>query len=236
MPTPFLQAEWRKLLMVNYAVPPNLLLPYIPHGTELDLWKNTCFVSLVGFRFIDTRVLGIRVPFHIEFEEVNLRFYVRRKVNNEWHRGVVFIKEIVPRQALSLVANTLYGEHYETLKMYHVWQETEADRYVEYGWKRDFWNAFSAKAKKNPIPIQPNSEEEFIAEHYWGFTRLSPQQTSAYEVTHPTWDVYPVLSHSIDVDFKETYGPSFEFLERERPTSVLLAEGSPIQVLKGTKI
>src|SRR5690606_18853754 len=116
----FLRADWRKLAIANYAVDPELLKPNIPHGTELDLWNDICYVSLVGFMFQRTRVLGIAVPFHTDFPEVNLRFYVRRKEGDEWRRGVVFIQECVPRAALSFIANTMYGENYRTMPMEHL--------------------------------------------------------------------------------------------------------------------
>lgn len=128
----FLEAEWRKLIMMNYVVDPALLQDYLPHHTELDLWHNQCYVSLIGFMFLDTRMKGFRIPFHINFEEVNLRFYVRYRSKNEWKRGVVFIKEIVPRRALSFVANWLYKENYVALKMKHEWHITEKEIEVSY--------------------------------------------------------------------------------------------------------
>src|SRR5262249_31152496 len=117
----FLKAEWRKLAMANYAIDKNILTPSIPAKTELDLWNDTCYVSLVGFMFLNTSIKGFKIPFHINFEEVNLRFYVRYQDGTEWKRGVVFIKEIVPKPALTFVANTAYGEHYETMRMDHSW-------------------------------------------------------------------------------------------------------------------
>lgn len=136
MANTFLKAEWRKLLMANYIVDPKLLLPYLPNKTELDLWNGSCYVSLVGFMFLNTRIKSIKVPFHTNFEEVNLRFYVRYKDNYEWKRGTVFIKEIVPKPALTFVANLVYKEHYETLPMAHCWK-TEGDILTtEYSWKK----------------------------------------------------------------------------------------------------
>lgn len=133
----FLTAGWRKLAIANYEIDPTVLAPYIPYGTELDLWQGKCYASLIGFMFVDTRLLGIKIPFHVNFEEVNLRFYVRRQEEDEWRRGVVFIKEIVPRAALSFVANTLYNEHYETLPMRHSWATDDQFLTVAYGWKRN---------------------------------------------------------------------------------------------------
>lgn len=229
----FLHAEWRKLAMANYAVEPALLKPYLPHGTELDLWNGTCYVSLVGFMFLRTRVLGIPVPFHTDFPEVNLRFYVRRKEGHEWLRGVVFIREIVPRAALTFVANTLYGEHYRTLPMQHAWVHDTGRLTVRYGWKKERWHQFEVTAVDQAMEIAEGSEEEFITEHYWGYTRLGPERTNSYAVEHPRWQVYPTIGHAIDVDMGQVYGPGFAFLSGQEPISVLLAEGSPIVVRKG---
>lgn len=116
----FLTAEWRKLAMINYIVDDRLLLPYLPSGTLLDYRHGQCYVSLVGFMFLNTKLLGVPIPFHRNFEEVNLRFYVKRKHGNEWRRGGVFIKEFVTKAAISLVANTIYKENYQTMKMNHL--------------------------------------------------------------------------------------------------------------------
>jgi uncharacterized protein len=232
----FLQAEWRKLLMANYAVDPAVLKPFVPAHTELDLWNNTCYVSLVGFMFMNTKVMGIKVPFHVDFEEVNLRFYVRHKSGSEWKRGVVFIKEIVPRAALTFVANTIYGEHYQTMPMTHEWLEDDGNLSVEYRWKHKDWHSMKATSGTALMRIEPNSEEEFITEHYWGYTKLSDLKTSEYGVEHPRWHVYPIKSYSIDVDFKQVYGDPFASLAHEKPKSVFLAEGSEIQVLSGKSI
>jgi uncharacterized protein len=232
----FLQAEWRKLLMANYAVDPAALKSLVPARTELDLWNNTCYVSLVGFMFLNTKVLGMKVPFHVNFEEVNLRFYVRHKHGEEWRRGVVFIKEIVPRAALTFVANTVYGEHYQTLPMAHAWVENNGKLSVEYRWKLGAWHSLKAMCGTALMRIESGSEEEFITEHYWGYTKLSDSKTSEYGVEHPRWDVYPTKTYSVDVDFGEVYGANFGFLNAEKPKSVFLAEGSEIKVLGGRKI
>ena len=236
MANTFLKAEWRKLLMANYIVDPKLLLPYLPNKTELDLWNGSCYVSLVGFMFLNTRIKSIKVPFHTNFEEVNLRFYVRYKDNYEWKRGTVFIKEIVPKPALTFVANLVYKEHYETLPMAHCWK-TEGDILTtEYSWKKnDQWNSMKVKSSLTQTDIASGSIEEFITEHYWGYTKINEQLTSEYGVEHPVWKVYDIKDYFIDVDFGANYGPQFGFLNHEKPTSVLLAEGSEIVVKEGRK-
>jgi len=219
--TPFLTAEWRKLAMANYEVDPSVLQSFVPDKTEIDLWKGKCFVSLVAFMFINTRVKGVKIPFHVNFEEVNLRFYVRQ---GDKH-GVVFIKEIVGKPAVSFVANTLYKENYETLSVSHSWIATPTTMNVEYRWKKGDWNVFRVSAEKTPVPIAEGSFEDFITNKSWGFTK-----TREYGVEHPSWEICPMTSYRLDVDFGATYGERFAFLTKQKPHSVMLVEGSPITV------
>lgn len=227
----FLKAEWRKLAIANYEVDPHLLKADLPFGTELDLWQDRCYVSLVGFRFVNTRLLGIPIPFHTHFEEVNLRFYVKRKAEDGWRRGVVFIQEIVPKPALSWVANTVYKEHYVTLPMRYHWREHPDHREVGYAWKKaGQWQEFALKAQLAGRDWKVGSETEFITEHYWGYARINDQKSNEYEVTHPSWKVYEVIDSDIQVDFGLTYGKRFSFLNEQEPLSCMLAEGSEITV------
>ncbi|AHM61567.1 hypothetical protein D770_16565 [Flammeovirgaceae bacterium 311] len=232
----FLTAEWRKLIMANYAVNPKLLEPYLPYGTELDLWQGQCYVSLVGFLFQKVRLKGIPVPFHTTFPEVNLRFYVRFKSGEGWRRGVVFIKEIVPRPALTLVARTFYGEPYQTMPMQYCLEEKSDLLQASYSWKYQRWHHLSVAAKNKASAIEKGSEAEFITEHYWGYTKRGEQHTSEYEVVHPVWEQYPVTAHDIDADFGLLYGQQFNFLTNTKPNSIILAEGSPIAVRMGLKV
>jgi uncharacterized protein len=227
----FLKAEWRKLAIANYSIDQDILTPYLPFGTELDLWEGHCFVSLVGFMFKNTRLLGIKIPYHVDFEEVNLRFYVKRLEKGEWKRGVVFIKEVVPKRALTFVANTIYNENYETLPMGHIWSENESFRLVEYHWEKSgIRNSFSIQASLEAFKIEPDSVTAFITEHYWGYAKVSALKTYEYEVTHPKWSTYRVEDYKIQVDFGQVYGKQFDFLNSLQPHSVMLAEGSEITV------
>jgi uncharacterized protein YqjF (DUF2071 family) len=228
----FLTAQWRDLVMANYEVDPALLADRVPAGTELDLFDRKCFVSLVGFMFLDTRVAGFLVPFHINFEEVNLRFYVRRKTDAEIRRGVVFIKEIVPRIAIATVARRLYGEPYECWRMGH----TRDALRVGYRWERGGCrNSIMVDSGRNLGVPSAGSHEEFIIEHYWGYTKRG-RRTDEYKVEHPKWELYEAENPQIEVDFGCTYGEEFAFLNNEKPYSVVLAKGSEIAVYKGKTI
>lgn len=233
----FLKAEWRRLSLANYEIDPHILKPYLPYKTELDEWNGVNYVSLVGFMFIDTKILGIKIPFHINFEEVNLRFYVRHKKDNEWRRGVVFIKEIVPKHAITFIANNLYKEHYETMKMNHLWKEQEDSLITKYEWEyKNKVNSFIIESGKTKLEIEHNSEAEFITEHYWGYTKINEQKTYEYEVTHPKWERYEIRNSEIDVNFGEVYGNEFSILNKLKPKSIMLAEGSEITVENKRKI
>ena len=232
----FLSAEWRKLVMANYVIDQEILLKYLPHGTELDLWNGNCYVSLIGFMFKETRVKGVKIPLHVNFEEVNLRFYVKYQEDGSWKRGVVFIKEIVPKRALAIVANTIYKEKYQTLPMRHHWEFSENELVVEYQWNKGRWNSLKIVSSNDPKDIEVGTEEEFITEHYWGYTKIAKDRTSEYEVLHPRWKAYTTLEYTIDVDFEAVYGSDFAFLKSEQPKSVFMAEGSEIEVKSGKRI
>ena len=233
----FLKAEWRKLALANYEVDESLLKGLIPHKTELDKWNGITYLSLVGFMFKNTKIMGIKIPFHIDFEEVNLRFYVKYKNGDEWKRGVVFIKEIVPKPAITFIANCFYKEHYQTMGMRHLWEENNDERIIKYEWKhRGKWHSFSVTADKKSSLILENSEAEFITQHFWGYTKVNERTTFEYEVTHPKWEQYHVKEHQVNVDFGEVYGQRFKDLTDTTPASVMLAEGSEITVEQKRKI
>jgi uncharacterized protein len=232
----FLTAEWRKLVLANYAIDPKILEKYLPSQTELDFYNGVCYVSLVGFMFLKTKLKGIPIPFHSNFEEVNLRFYVKHKdAEGNYKRGVVFIKEFVPKLALSLVANLVYNEPYSTVRMQHVWRLRENnDLFVSYSWRKNKkWHTIKVVSDAEMTDILPHSEEEFITEHYWGYTKINATKTSEYGVEHPRWQVYKIRTHNIDINFDHLYGADFAFLNHAKPVSVLLAEGSEIEVKDG---
>ncbi|MDN5421877.1 MAG: DUF2071 domain-containing protein [Chryseobacterium sp.] len=225
----FLKAEWRKLAIINYEIDPHILEKYLPEGTELDFYLGKCYVSLVGFMFLNTRLLGVSIPFHRNFEEVNLRFYVKKKEKYGWKRGVVFIKEIVPKYALSFVANSFYKENYKTMPMNNQIDVNDDELTVKYSWKDKSWHSIQITADTAALPMETDSEFEFITEHYFGFTKRE-NKTSEYEVYHPKWEYYPVKHYQLDIEFSALYGKEFAFLNEQSPVSVMLAEGSEIEV------
>jgi uncharacterized protein YqjF (DUF2071 family) len=235
----FLSAEWRHLAMLNYEVEPSLLLPFVPAGTELDSWNGKVFVSLVGFRFLKTKLFGfLPIPMHANFEEVNLRFYVCRKDENEVRRGVVFIRELVPRRAIAFVARTFYHEKYVALPMTHDIR-TLPDNHlrVEYRWcSRKRWNSISLETDGDAALSSPHSAEQFITEHYWGYAAQPGGDCMEYRVSHPTWRVWQARESAFDGDAEDLYGKEIASVLRGKPHSAFLAEGSAISVMRGRRL
>ncbi|HET9709541.1 MAG TPA: DUF2071 domain-containing protein [Gemmatimonadales bacterium] len=225
----FLAAEWRHLVMFNYEMDPSLLGPLVPRGTELDTWKGTTYASIVAFRFLRTRILGIPVPLHRDFEEANLRFYVRCRSGAELRRGVVFIRELVPRRAVASLARWLYNEPYRALPMRST-VATSPELAVQYSWQLGTdWHTVSARTGQPLALPAAGSFEQFITEHYWGYTRQRDASTIEYHVTHPPWAVAPADSYRIDGDLTAVYGAALG-ARLATPVSVFLVNGSPVTV------
>ncbi len=226
--------------MLNYEIDPALLAPRVPHGTEIDAWNGRCFVSMVGFLFLDTRVRGLAIPFHRNFEEVNLRFYVKRRAQDGLRRAVVFVKEIVPRAAIAWTARTLYNENYISLPMGHEilhGGDPQVPRSVSYKWRfRGRDQRLMVEPSSCYRPLISGSHEEFIAEHYWGYSSLRNGDTIEYRVEHPSWRIASIASAELQCDAASLYGEAFADPLGAEPHSALLAEGSEVAVEKGTRL
>jgi uncharacterized protein len=235
----FLTAEWRDVVMLNYEVDAALLSTHVPCGTELDAFGGQTLISLVGFRFLGTKIFGvIPVPFHVNFDEVNLRFYVRRRdANGEVRRGVVFIREIVPKRAVALIARFAYNENYSCFPMRHRVSANGAGIYAEYEWRTGHkWMGLRAEAGGQPESAAESSIEQFISEHYWGYSKQRDGGTVEYHVTHPQWRVWRSAKASFVGDGAMTYGARFGEALARRPDSALVAEGSAVSVFARRRI
>jgi len=233
----FLTAEWRDLAMLNYDIDPAVLMPLVPSGTELDAWNGRTFVSIVGFRFLGTQVRGLAIPRHRDFEELNLRFYVRRKARDEWRRGVVFVKEIVPRRAIAWLARVIYQENYFALPMRHEVVPCCPTGLAVYEWfHARRWHRLTLEFSGTPYVPADESEEAFISEHYWGYARQRDGGTVEYRVDHERWSVWRASTATLDCDVASFYGPAFASFLRGRPSSAFIAKGSPVIVRRGVRL
>ncbi|MEP6776907.1 MAG: DUF2071 domain-containing protein [Chthoniobacterales bacterium] len=229
---PFLTANWRYLAMVNFVVDPALLAPHVPVGTELDFFNGKTYISIVGFLFYHTLVMGLPIPRHRNFEEVNLRFYVRKKSADTWRRGVCFIRELVPRTAIAVTARVFYGEPYQALPMRSEVIDRDGEVSARYEWRRGTtWESLEMTARGEAQSIAAGSHEEFIAEHTWGYTRRG-QQTSEYRVEHARWKIWTAETFGLRADVATLYGEKFVTPLSVTPESAFMADGSFVTVFR----
>jgi uncharacterized protein YqjF (DUF2071 family) len=239
MASPFLTARWEDLILLNYVCPPRLLESLVPRGTIVDLWDGNALVSLVGFLFRDTRIAGLRIPFHHTFEEVNLRFYVRRITSTgETRRAIVFVRELVPRHAIAAVARWVYNEPYLAVSMGHRSSLTDTGGgAVTYLWSyrgRQF--VLGAEVFGPSQRLTPASEEEFVTEHYWGYTRQRNGDTLEYQVEHPPWQVWKATAANFVGPSASLYGSAFGNVLARGPCSAFVATGSAVVVHRGLRL
>ena len=237
----FLTAKWLDLAMLNYEIDPALLLKRAPLGTELDSWNGKVFISIVGFRFLDARLLGVPIPWHRNFEEVNLRFYVRRNTPAGVRRGVVFVKEIVPRTAIAWLARKVYNENYVALPMRNAislnHERLSTPAQVSYEWRYDHrWHRLRVEVDSAPYLPEDDAEETFITEHYWGYVTQRDGSTVEYQVEHPRWRVWRASGAELDCDVSALYGAEFANFLRGAPSSAFVADGSAVTVHRGVRL
>lgn len=229
----FLTARWSHLFLATYAVPDRLLSPRLPPGLELDRRDGKCFVSLVAFDFLDTRVKGIPWPGFRNFPEINLRYYVRHGER----RGVVFVREFVPQRLVAWLARKLYNEPYLAVPMKSLVVDTPdhvtIDHHLEFGGRTNVIQATGAKEAFTPAR---ETIEHFFKEHEWGFGTTHSGKLLCYRVEHPVWAVYRVTSWKIDLDWAAVYGPEWSLLQDATPDSTVIAVGSEVAVYPGVHV
>lgn len=224
---PFLTANWTNLINLTWAVPPGLLLPYLPQGTELDLIDGNAFVSLVPFDFTDTRFKGIRLPYHVDFPEINLRFYVKHGNT----RGVVFIKELIPRFFVKAIANTFYNEHYETVKLRSAVENKDDTITVRHDLVKDGRDYFVEVSawNKSALPA-PGSMDYYFEERFYGYCAGRNNRALVFHVEHPSWELYPVKGFRTNFNFAHIFGKEWWVLNDQAPVCAMLVRGSAVKM------
>jgi uncharacterized protein len=223
----FLVANWENLVVATFETEKKLLQPYVPPGTELNDWNGRICMSLVGFMFTNTSLRGIPCPFFRSFEELNLRFYVRRKENNKWKKGVVFIKEIVPARLIGWAGKLLYRENFISLPMHHVFYTGNNSQHVEYYWKvNKQTNYLKICSSLLPVISGINTLDSFICDHYTAFNKKGADQTISFAIQHNPWKVYPALTYDLRIDAQSLYGDAFAEAFNHKPLGVFLMDGS----------
>jgi hypothetical protein len=229
----FLKSNWLRLASANYIIDPFVLERHLPIGTQLEPHNGKHYVSLVAFRYCETKLLNIRIPFYHVFEEINLRFYVKREITpGKWRSEVAFTKLFFPKTALTFVAKYIYKENYETLHMRHRWSENENHLLTSYGLHKNRWHNFEIQSDKKSMKVDSNSSEFFFSKQYWGTSQIDHKSCTVYEIEHPDWEVYNVRNWNVSFDFNMLFGSEFKHLTDSQPDSVHLFKGSEVIVNK----
>lgn len=224
-------ANWKNLVSANYIVNPKLLQKHLPFGTELDYFNGNCYVSLVAFKYTQTQLNKISIPFHSEFEEVNLRIYVKKKIApNKYQYGVAFPKLFFPKKALTLYAKLVYKEDYSTLKMKYLHETMENNFFLKYSIKNHIWHDIKIIAEKTPSIPLIGSSDEYFNKHFWGYSRVNDSTSTEYELIRDEWSVHKINEWDIKVDFKSLFGDDFDFLKHLKPESITLSNGSKVEI------
>jgi uncharacterized protein len=224
---PFLTANWRNLVLVNFVVPADLLEPRLPPGCVLDRVPHspdTHLLSVVAMHFDNTRVWGVPVPFAQRFDEVNLRFYARQ---GDRH-GSVFLRQYVPSRTILYGARWTYNQPYELARIQHVVAESGDHLEIRTRFERGrYTGAVSLRAERGAITPPVDSLEHFLKERYWGFDSDRRGRVFRYPVWHPVWRTHPVIDVDIDFDPGVLLGGDWRDVDWTAAYhSALFAEGS----------
>lgn len=228
---PLLTADWKNLIVVNYEIDPLVLNPYLPAGTEPDLWNNKCYISLIAFQFNHPKMKGIPIPFYKNFEQINLRFYVSKVYKGEVRKGVVFIKEIAAGNLLKAGAALIYNEHYTNLKTRHTINKLPETTEIQYDWRLDKqWNYIHAIAGKDKTIPGADTVTAFITNRFWGYIKISPGKTAEFRVDHEPWKIHKVKSCEVNCDTKKLYGAALHTFLSQAPAFTFMIAGSSVKV------
>jgi uncharacterized protein YqjF (DUF2071 family) len=230
---PFLTACWQNLLVATYRVPAELLQNRLPKGLALDDLGGDTFVSLVAFEFSGTRILGVRCPGYGHFPELNLRYYVRAGAE----RGVIFIREYVSSRLVAYLARRWYNEPYRVAPLSAARSDNGTSISMRFELTLpDRTHSLAIQSAKHSFRPAPGSTEHSLLEQRWGFGLNHRGELIRYEVMHEPWQIFPVTSFHIDLDWAAVYGHEWRWLNDATPLSTIFAAGSAIELYRQTSV
>lgn len=227
-----ISSEFRKVTLINYVVPVEVIEKYLPEHTKPDYYNGECMISLVGFQVHKLKVANVKLPLLKNFEEIDLQIYVKRFDGAQWRKGVVVINRIFDMPGTAPLTNTLFRTNYTSLPTSGSVQETEKFLQVKYSWHvREMEQSFMVRSNRLAAPYDKDTEAAFILDRYYGYLKTE-EDTYEYEIKHVNWHLYTVEEYSVDVDFSRQFDPAFNVLNSQTPHSVILTEGSPVEIGK----
>jgi uncharacterized protein len=226
----------RFAVFTTYEVDRRVLEPLVPAGTELDPWQGRTFISLVAFEMTDSRLCGVPLPFARAYDQINLRFYVRRPLADGSRRpGVVFLRELVPVPALVVGARLLYRERYERQPVSARVRPPDPaggrpGRAI-YRWRRH--DQLHRLAVDFAAPLELPAEgtlERFLAERHWSYAAPADGHTREVRFDHPPWRVWQARAARLAPSTAASFGERFERALASEPASAFVAEGSRMRL------
>jgi len=116
--------------------------------------------------------------------------------------------------------------------------EMETPReFAEYQWQLNGnWCKLRAEARGTPAHPAEGSVEQFITEHYWGYSTQRSGGCMEYHVAHPPWRVWATTAAGFEGDAGALYGPELAAILQRRPDSTFIDDGSPAIAYAGKGI
>ena len=225
-----ISSEFRKVALLTYSVPPEVVEKYLPEHTKPDFYNGNCLISIAGFQVPKLKVAGIKMPLLKDFDEIDLQIYVKRFDGAKWQKGVVVINRIFAHPLGEPLANTFLKTNFLTMPTQAKVDETEEYVRVEYSWQfeeqeQKFW----VKSNRLAAPYDKDTEAAFILDRPFGFIKAEDQNYQ-YSIKHVDWHLYTVEEYAVDIDFSKQFDPAFNILNNQTPQSVILTEGSTVEI------
>ena len=232
-----ISSEFRKVALLNYIIPQEVIEKYLPKHTKPDLYNGNCFISLVGFQVKKLKLNDVKVPLIKDFDEIDLQIYVKHFNGASWEKGVVVISRIFDQPGLAPLTNTIFQTNYISHPSKSEVKEDQHGLEVKYSWQFDGKEqSFSVKSNNLAAPYDKGTEAAFILDRSLGFIRVTEEETLKYPVTHASWHLYTVEEYAVDVDFSRQYDPALNLLNSRIPHSVILTEGSTVEIGENVEV
>jgi hypothetical protein len=234
----FLKATWQNLIQLVYTAPIDEVQTLLPEGLTPEIFDGKAHIILSALEFRQTRVKGLKIPFHVHFPEINLRIPVRK----QGVTGVYFLRQYVPKHCIAVVAKRIYHEAYEAYPMeflvQHVPDADEGTSIMECHcklWKKEDTLDIQVYAvePENYIPVDENHPPEPAvgdADFITGFGTNDKQEIIEYRIEHRKQEFFEVREWSIRGDLTKIFDDCIPKGISEMPIHVSFSHGQAVKI------
>ena len=93
-----------------------------------------------------------------------------------------------------------------------------------------------SNADGNPSLAAEGGLEQFISEHYWGYSRRRDGRSLEYHVAHEPWRIWRASNAAFEGDGAALYGSDLGGVVARPPRSAFIADGSAVLVYAARRI